>query len=84
MHLGGPIGEEIWAGVDKAVELLGHLAVSYNHHSHTANATAVLVGRLKIYGCKIFHRLYGLNDRAYPMMPKREWKHDAGRNTDKG
>ncbi len=44
-------------GMNEEILFIDHLSASHYHHAHTANAAALVVGRLKIYSCKIIHNV---------------------------
>lgn len=43
-------------GMNQAIERIDDKATSDNDHTHTANAAALLIGGLEIYGSKVGHR----------------------------
>ena len=48
-------GVVIGLGMDEAVERVGDDATAHDHHAHAADAAALSVGGLEVYGGKIGH-----------------------------
>ena len=65
VHPGIPVTVILRLGLYEAVEAVYYLSTPHNHYSHTAHTGTLLIGYLKIYGCKIFHGLkYKDKDRC--------------------
>ena len=55
MHLPAPEVIVVRLGLDEGVVLIYNLPAPNNDHPDRANTTALIVGGLKVYCCKIFH-----------------------------
>ena len=53
---GVPVAVKIGLRAYELIEFFVYGAVSYDHDPHAAHAERVVVGRFKIYCCKVFHR----------------------------
>ena len=58
MNLRTPIVIIVRLRLDERVERINYLAIANNDDSYRAYAATLIVGRLKIYGCKISHTVY--------------------------
>ena len=52
----GETAVKIRTRADQAVKRVDHLAATHHDDAHRTDARTPAVGRLEIYGCKIFHR----------------------------
>ena len=66
----GKTAVKIRTRADQAVKRVDHLAATHHDDAHRADARTPAVGRLEIYGCKIFHRP-GVNIRN-PRVGRRQ------------
>lgn len=55
VHGRGEAAIIVGARLDKAVEAVDYAPFAHHNYADTAHAGAMTIGRLKIYGCKIFH-----------------------------
>ena len=55
MHLGTPIIIIVGLWLDQGLKRIHDLTIAHDHHTHGADAGTLVVGRLKIYCCKVSH-----------------------------
>ncbi len=57
VDLGGPVRIVIRRGANQTIDLVRYPPAAHYHDAHAANARPFGIGRLEIYGRKIFHRI---------------------------
>jgi len=50
---------EVWLRLDKAMEAFDNFPITNDNKTYAANAGSILVCRLKVYCCKVIHRVKG-------------------------